>query len=236
MKLLFALLMVVAVLGDPTPASAAGRTPFQASCEDTIGKSVSSMTSTNEGYRVDNTYSFHGLSALKGNRTPGSYVLGLTRTESRVTIGVRGRMLTDPATGYECVAPRLDVRLHYPPIVVYVGREFKPGSCAYKEILAHEMRHRDIYLEFLPRAEKVVSDALARRFEGKPLYAPGGQVRNLLQREIDTGWMPFIKREMGKVEVLQAAIDTPQEYARLGKVCAGEVQSLIRPAKRIKNT
>jgi hypothetical protein len=48
--------------------------------------------------------------------------------------------------------------------------------------------------------------------------------------------MPFIKREMAKVEQLQAAIDTPQEYARLGKVCAGEVQSLIRPAKRIKNT
>ena len=232
MRLPFALLLAVCA----APAVAAARTPFQASCEDTIGKSVSSMSSTHEGYRVDNSYSFHGLGAMKGSRAPGSYVLGLTRTESRVTIGAKGQMLTDPASGHECVAPRLDVKLHYPPIVVYVGREFRPGSCAYKEILAHEMRHRDIYLDFLPRAEKVVSEALARRFEGKPLYAPAGQVRNLLQREIDTGWMPFIKREMGKVEVLQAAIDTPQEYARLGKVCAGEVQSLIRPAKRIKNT
>ena len=232
MKLLFALAIAVCC----APAFAAGRTPFQVQCEDTIGKSVSSMSSTHDGYRVDNTHSFHGLGALKGDRVPGSYVLGLTRTESRVAIGIRGQMLTDPATGYECVAPRLDVKLHYLPIIVYVGREFRPGSCAYKEILAHEMRHRDVYLEYLPRAERIVSDALARRFEGKPLYAPGGQVRTLLQREIDTGWMPFIKREMGKVEVLQAAIDTPQEYARLGKVCAGEVQSLIRPAKRIKNT
>ncbi|MGX4642316.1 hypothetical protein [Massilia sp. SYSU DXS3249] len=228
------LLLALAFLCFLAPASA--RTAFQARCEDTIGESVSRLSSKHEGYRVDNSYSFHGLSALKGNRAPGSYVLGLTHTESRVAIGVQGRMLTDPATGYECVVPRLDVKLHYLPIVVYVGREFAPGTCAYREILAHELRHRDIYLGFLPRAEKIVGDALARRFEGKPLYAPRGQARDLLQREIDTGWMPFIKREMGKVERLQAAIDTPQEYARLGKVCAGEVQSLIRPAKRKKKT
>ncbi|MFC5462107.1 hypothetical protein [Massilia niabensis] len=216
------------------PASA--RTPFQARCEDSIGESVSVISSQQDGYRVDNSHSFHGLDALKGGRAPGSHVLGLTRTESRVTIGVQGRMLTDPASGYECVAPRLEVKLHYLPIIVYVGREFAPGTCAYREILAHELRHRDIYLGFLPGAEKAVSDALARRFEGKPLYAPRGQARDLLQREIDSGWMPFIKREMAKVERLQASIDTPQEYARLGKVCAGEVQSLIRPAKRKKNT
>lgn len=230
MKALFALLLVCVL----APVSA--RTAFQARCEDTIGKSVSVMSSKQDGYRVDNSYSFHGLSALKGQRAPGSYVLGLTRTESRVTIGVQGRMLLDAASGYECVAPRLEVKLYYLPIIVYVGREFAPGTCAYREILAHELRHRDIYLGFLPRAEKVVADALARRFEGKPLYAPRGQARDLLQREIDTGWMPFIKREMAKVERLQAAIDTPQEYARLGKVCAGEVQSLIRPAKRKKTT
>ena len=230
MKALVALLLLC------TLAPASARTAFQARCEDTIGKSVSVMSSKQEGYRVDNSYSFHGLSALKGNRASGSYVLGLTRTESRVSIGIQGRMLEDPATGYECVAPRLEVKLHYLPIVVYVGREFVPGSCAYREILAHELRHRDIYLDFLPRAERVVGEALARRFEGKPLYAPRGQARDLLQREIDSGWMPFIKRELGKVERLQASIDTPQEYARLGKVCAGEVQSLIRPAKRKNST
>ncbi|MET0981117.1 MAG: hypothetical protein ABWY02_03390 [Telluria sp.] len=227
-------LLALVLLSILAPASA--RTAFQARCEDTIGESVSVIASKQGGYRVDNSHSFHGLDALKGSRAPGSHVLGLTRTEARVTVGLHGRMLTDPASGYECVAPRLEVQLHYLPIVVYVGREFVPGTCAYREILAHELRHRDIYLDFLPGAEKAVSDALARRFEGKPLYAPRGQSRNLLQREIDSSWMPFIKRELAKVELLQASIDTPQEYARLGKVCAGEVQSLIRPAKRRNNT
>jgi hypothetical protein len=227
-------LLVLAWLGLLAPASA--RTAFQARCEDTIGESVSVTSSAQNGYRIDNSYSFHGLSAMKGERAPGSYVLGLTRTESRVGVKAQGRMLSDPSTGYECVAPRLEIKLTYLPIVVYVGREFAPGSCAYREILAHEMRHLDVYLNYLPQAEKIVGDALARRFQGKPLYAPTGQARNLLQREIDSGWMPFIKNEMTKVERLQAAIDTPQEYARLGKVCAGEVQSLIRPAKSKRNT
>lgn len=230
MKRLFALLLLCAC------AQASARTAFQALCEDTIGQSVSVLSSQQQGYRIDNTYSFHGLSSMKGDRTPGSYVLGLTRTESRVLIGARSRILSDPASGYECVAPRLEVKLTYLPIVVYVGREFVPGTCAYREILAHELRHRDIYLGYLPQAEKAVSAALARRFQGKPLYAPAGQVRKLLQREIDTAWLPFIKNEMVKVERLQAAIDTPQEYARLGKVCKGEVQSLIRPAKTKRTT
>jgi hypothetical protein len=234
MKCLDASAIVLACLCACAPASA--RTAFQARCEDTIGQSVSVMRSDQNGYRIDNSYSFHGLSAMKGARAPGSYVLGLTRTESRVGVRVEGRMLSDPASGYECVAPRLDIKLTYLPIVVYIGREFAPGTCSYREILAHEMRHLDVYLDYLPRAEKVVGDALARRFQGKPLYAPAGQGRTLLQREVDTGWMPFIKNEMAKVERLQAAIDTPQEYARLGKVCAGEVQSLIRPAKSKRTT
>lgn len=230
MKILLPLVLLYAM----APASA--RTAFQARCEETIGQSVSVMSSQRNGYRIDNSYSFHGLSAMKGGRAAGSYVLGLTRTESQVGIRVEGRMLSDPSTGYECVAPRLFVTLTYLPVVVYVGREFRPGSCAYREILAHEMRHLDIYLKYLPHAEKTVGAALARRFQGKPLYAPAGQARSLLQREIDSGWMPFVKSEMAKVEGLQAAIDTPQEYARLGKVCAGEVQSLIRPAKTKRTT
>lgn len=217
-------------------SAAQARTAFQARCEDTIGQSVSVLTSSGNGYRIDNSHSFHGLSAMKGDRLPGSYVLGLTRTESRVAIGVQGRMLSDPVSGYECVAPRLEVKLSYLPIIVYIGREFAPGTCSYREILAHEMRHLDIYLKFMPQAEKSVGAALARRFQGKPLYAPAGQARAMLQRELDTGWMPFIKNEMVKVERMQAAIDSPQEYARLGKICGGEVQSLIRPAQRKRTT
>jgi hypothetical protein len=232
MKRLFALVLWVWALA----AAAAPRTDFQARCEDSIGETLSVLTGSQNGFRVDNTVGFRSLTAMKGRARPGQYVLGLTRTESHVSINVGGRLLSDPASGYECIAPHIEIKLTYPPIVMYVSREFRPGSCAYEEVLAHEMRHLNAYLDYLPKAESRVRLALERRFEDKPLYARIGQAQSLLQREIDRGWMPYIKSEMAKVEALQAAIDSPQEYARLGKVCGAEVQSLIRPVRKSKTS
>ena len=209
-------------------AAAQARTELQARCEDTLGSTVSVLASRQQGYRLDHSRSYHDLTRMKGSARRNAYVLGLTHTESRVSIKVEGKMLSDPASGYECIAPRVEVLLYYLPIVVYVGREFPPGSCAYQEVLAHEMRHLNTYLDYLPKAEARVRAALAQRFQDKPLYARLGQAQALLQRELDTGWMSYIRSEMARVETLQAAIDSPQEYARLGKVCAGEVESLIR--------
>ena len=209
-------------------AAAQARTDLQARCEDTLGSTVSVLSSRQQGYRLDHTRSYHDLTRMKGSARRNAYVLGLTHTESRVSIKVEGKMLSDPASGYECIAPRVEVLLYYLPIVVYVGREFPPGSCAYQEVLAHEMRHLNTYLDYLPKAEARVRAALAQRFQDKPLYARLGQAQALLQRELDTGWMSYIRIEMARVETLLAASDSPQEYARLGKVCAGEVESLIR--------
>jgi len=212
-------------------ATAQARTPFQVRCEDTISKTVSVLSSQQNGYRIDTSRSWRTLSQMKaGSR--GSAVLGLTRTESRVSIAVGGPMLVDKVSGYECVAPRIDVDVHYLPIILYIGSEIPVDSCTYREVLAHELRHLKAYQEHLPKVEVKVRAALAKRFGTTPLYAPGGQARRLLQREIDTQWMPYIKAEMAQVELVQQRIDSPQEYARLGKVCRGEVQSLIGPARK----
>lgn len=228
--LFVACLLCAAWLLAPHSARAA-RTLLEARCENSIGKPVSVLSTLQNGYSIDNTRSFRSLTSLKGNTASNAFVLGLTRAESQIEIDIKGPMLQDPVSGYECIAPRISVSLLYPPIVIYIGSEFKPGTCAYEEILAHEMRHLNTYLEHLPKVERVVRKALQERFNSKPLYAPRGQANALLKREIDTGWMPYMKRELQKVERLQAAIDTPQEYARLSRICKGEVQSLIGPAR-----
>jgi len=109
MKLLLALVLLCAL------APAGARTPFQARCEETVGRSVSVLVAQQNGYRIDNTRSYQALTWMKGMASPGAYVLGLTHTESRVKIGVGGRVLTDPQTGYECVAPRIEVSLFLRP-------------------------------------------------------------------------------------------------------------------------
>lgn len=207
--------------------AACARTPFQASCEDAAPDAGATFATRASGWRVDNTLSYRDLTQMKRPGVRNGFVLGLTRTESRVAIQVDGTLLTSPDGSAECVLPRIAVTLYYQPIVIYVSREFEPDSCAYDEILAHEMRHLKSYLDYLPKVEERVRAKLGGRVAGKPLYARAGESRMLLQREIDRNWMPYIKAEMGRVEKLQAAIDSPREYARLSKVCQGEVQSLI---------
>ena len=217
--------------GAQAAATPAKRTAFQIRCEDTISKTVSVLSAQQNGHSVNNTLSYRSLTVMKGAAAPNTYVLGLTKTESRVAIGVDGPMLRDPVTGYECVAPQITVKLTYVPIVIYIGKEFAPGTCAYEEILTHEYRHMNAYLDHLPKVEKTVRAALSKRFEGKPLYAPGGTARAALAREVDRGWMAYIKAEMAKVETLQAAIDAPAEYARLSRACNGEIQAVLNKGR-----
>ncbi|WP_342117621.1 hypothetical protein [Pseudoduganella sp. OTU4001] len=235
MYILRFLLLVAALSAGQAQAAQVKRTPFQIRCEDTISKTVSVLSARQSGYTVNTQLSYKQLSAMKTDKMPATgFVLGLTRTESRVQIGLDGPMLTDPVSGYECVAPQIKVQLTYAPVRIYVGNEFPPGSCGYAEILSHELRHMNAYMEHLPKVEEIVRSALARRFEAKPLYAPAGTARSALAHEIDSGWMPYIKAEMAKVEALQAAIDSPAEYARLGKACNGEIQSILRKSRSKK--
>jgi hypothetical protein len=230
--LAFALWLVGAACAS---GAASARSAFEARCE-ALGPTVVVVTAGDAGYRVDNTRSWQQLAQLKRSATPNTYVLGLTRAETRVSGAANGSMLQDPSGRAECGAPRIEVALHYEPMVVYIGSELAPGSCAYREVLAHEMRHLNTYLDHLRKVEATVRAALASRFAGKPLYGPAGQAGPQLQRELDGRWAEFIRNELAKVEPLQAAIDTPQEYGRLSEVCGGEVQSLIRLSKRRTNS
>jgi hypothetical protein len=235
------LLALLAVLL-PATAGAAAATPFQARCEarqlglDTDSRPTGvRIESHDSGYRVDNSLSWRALTRIRHEHA-GDYVLGLTRAESRVAISVEGAIVASPDTLEECLLPQIGVSLSYPTIVIYVGREFVPGSCAYREILAHEMRHLKAYVDYLPKVESRVRETLGRRFDARPVYAARGQSVARVRAELDGRWMPFIGREMAKAKTLQAAIDSTGEYARLSKVCQGEVQSLIGSTRRSRSS
>jgi hypothetical protein len=110
---LFALLLMAAA------DEAAARTPFEARCEarqlglDTDSRPTGvRVESHHNGYRVDNSLSYRSLTRLKPEGA-GSYVLGLTRAESRVVISVEGAIFSDPDTGEECFLPQIGVSLSY---------------------------------------------------------------------------------------------------------------------------
>ncbi|AKU20266.1 hypothetical protein MJ904_25595 [Massilia sp. MB5] len=225
------LLAAFAPLCAVASGAAEKRTPFQIRCEDTISKTASVMSAQQNGYSVNTQLSYKSLTQMKGDYQPNSYVLGLTRTESLVKVGWTGQLLQDPESGYECIAPKIDVKLSYAPVRIYVGNEFPKGSCGYDVILAHEMQHMRIYMDNLPKVEVVVREALLKRFGDKPLYALSRTAQSALNHEINSGWLPFIKAEMEKVEAQQAKLDSPAEYERLGKSCNGEIQTILNKTR-----
>jgi len=208
-------------------ASGAARTPFQVRCEDSIAKTVSVLSSRTNGYTVNNQLPYNILTARSGSAEQHMATLGLTVTKGQSAVSLGGAILQDPATGYECIAPRVELTLNYSPVLIYVGNEFVPGSCAYQVILEHEQRHLQAYMDNLVRVEKVVRDALNKRFDARPLYAPSGTVMSALEHEINSVWFPFIRDEFDKGKDKQALIDTPEEYARMGKVCNGAIAAIL---------
>jgi hypothetical protein len=221
--------LALAGLAGPSAAAAPARTPFQAQCEDTLDKTISVLTAQQNGYSINTQLSYKALTQMGGPGGRNSYVLGLTKTESRIQLQpAQVRILQDPVSGYECIAPQLSFSLSYKPFVIYVGSEFPPGTCGYREILAHEFRHMQAYLDHLPKVERIVRDALAKRFAGKPFYAPRGTAMSALNHEISGTWLPFIRNEMEKAELAQVAIDAPAEYLRISNACNGEIQKILK--------
>ena len=225
-------LLIIVCLGVCGGAQAAARTPFQIRCEDTISKTVSVLSSKQNGYTINNQLPYRALTAKMGSIDGRSQTLGLTVTKGMYKANLGGPLLQDPVSGYECIAPKVEIMLNYSPVLIYVGNEFAPGTCAYNEILAHEQRHLQAYMDNLARVEQVVAKALSQRFEGKPLYAPSGTVMSALEHEINGTWFPFINAEFEKGKIKQALIDTPAEYARLAKTCNGEIAAIMQRRRK----
>lgn len=227
------LFLLVAMALPGQAAAAPARTAFQARCEDTLDKTISVLSAQQNGYSVNTQLSYKALTAMGGRGGQNDYVLGLTKAESWIQLNpVKLRILPDQLSGYECIAPQLSFSISFRPFLIYVGSEFAPGTCAYKEILAHEFRHMQAYLDHLPKVEKTVRDALAKRFAGKPFYAPQGTAVSALNHEVSASWIPFIRNEMAKAELAQVPIDAPAEYQRISNACDGEIQRILKQGRR----
>ena len=136
------------------------------------------------------------------------------------------RITLDPAVlvGKPCIkGTRISVELVVPRMSVYVAREFSPASCSYRQVLEHEMRHVQLYRDQFPGLANSIRHGLAARFGGKPLYAAHGKGLEALETDVDHWLRPFIKAEIGRMEVAQAKMDTPDESFRLSIACQGEL-------------
>ena len=179
-----------------------------------------------EAVRQDDRYGYRTLTSLAAGRTrPNQTVLGLTRGKVVARVGLRIARLSDASGRWECLSPQIQVSFGYAPLSVHVAREFPPGSCAYREILAHEQKHVEAYRQHAIAIEKEIAATFEARFaSGDQVWrGASGEWSERLQREIDERWLPFIQRRLAAVEAAQAEVDAPEEYERVSRACDGEI-------------
>lgn len=183
-----------------------------------------------ERFNVTTQYGYKELNHLGSALAQrGQQVLGLTRGHAVAQFTTRTPLYVDRSGRNECASPQLTLILGFSPLSVYVAKEFPPGSCAYREIYEHELRHVKTYQAHLASIEPDLLATLNRRFAtGSPWRGPAGQTRARLQQELDERWLPYIQREIARGDDAQALIDTAEEYARVSNACGGEIRKRIR--------
>ena len=197
---------------------------------DRLPKPSVTLKRLDEPITLNTKLGYKTLSSLaKGISRPSHQVLGLTRGNAIVRFGMNTSSYIDRTKRWECTSPQLTVTIGFSPITVYIAKEFPQESCAYKEIYSHELRHVKAYQTHVAEIEKDIVETLNSRFAtGAPWRGPIGQIGEMLQRELDERWLPYIQRKMNRVDSLQALIDTDEEYARLKNACDGEIKTRIQ--------
>jgi hypothetical protein len=130
------------------------------------------------------------------------------------------------------VPAELRIRLLHAAHTIRLAREVPPGGCLAAEVLAHERRHAEVNRRTLREAATELR-ALARAWAARAeTRAPDVNTAAIaLQEELGQVLEPALARLRAAREAGHAAIDTPEEYQRLSRVCP-EDQRRLRQALR----
>ncbi|UCV20810.1 hypothetical protein [Ferribacterium limneticum] len=197
---------------------------------DELPKPSVTIKRIDERLSYNTEYSYKSLTNIGASLArPGKQVLGLTRGNATVSFASNTPGIIDPTGRWECTSPQITLSFGFSPMTVYVAREFPEGTCAYKEIHEHEMRHVEAYRTHIASIEKELTETLNARFvTGAVWRGPVGQTASRLRQELDARWAPYVQRQIKRVDEAQAKIDTAEEYERVANACDGEIRKVLR--------
>ena len=157
--------------------------------------------------------------AATGNKLPeGAATRGLTvdRIEARV-----GVTLSKMSRGDEqCVAlSAVHAEVASREVTVLIDHKYRPGTCQYDAILAHEREHVRINADALRDTGRLLEqrlNAVADRWSGRWLQADR---QDEIQAEIDGATQTATREARAKAEERSGRIDTPQSYSQVQARC-----------------
>jgi hypothetical protein len=201
---------------------------FRAECEARLKPTNIRVEPELSAYTTTSALSTHQLSVMSPPGVAGEYTVGLTVAQLSSRIEFEQNGLHQPETNEDCTRLHIRVTLSYNPITVYVGREFRAGSCAYREVLQHEQKHVAAYEQHLRDAAANVEISMRAHFGNTIHYGDPQALQAGIAADVKTYWLPLAQQQLADVERYQKAIDTPEEYERNRSVCNGDIVKIPR--------
>lgn len=170
------------------------------------------------------------LAARDGPAPSGHHHLGLTTSQVAWRTEMSLRLQPRP-DGVLCAVPtELRLRLAHQEHAIRLAAEIPHGGCLEREVLAHERRHAEVNRRTLRDA----ATELRRTAEAWAALAStearsAEEAGEALQRDLQRAIAPVLAQLRAARDEAHDRIDSPEEYRRLGEVCA-EDQRLLREA------
>lgn len=192
---------------------------FEARCNRTLAPASVEVTALPVEFSVDHSLSIAELTRRYPPAFPGK-VLGITKAQLTKDLTFDHSALEQPGTGRICSRPQVKVVLSFTPMQVLLNSSYPANSCRYREVYAHEMRHVDAYVNFLPTVTTEVQEQLRAALGGEVHYfKDAAEAKVKMDRLVNSMWMPYLTAKLEQVEQLQRNIDTLEEYDRLTHAC-----------------
>jgi hypothetical protein len=187
-------------------------------CELRLPAVASTVTAGSFNYTVSQPDDAAALSS-RSEHDVHEITMGLTTAQSRSQVEFHLRGMTIPSG--VCVRPEVRLDIDYAPVQVFLARELAPGSCEYREVLAHEMRHVAVFREHLAQARERLAILLRERLPAARVYrfASMNDASVYFKSAEQTVLAEAAQADLDAVSLDQLAIDTPEEYARLSAAC-----------------
>ncbi len=211
---------------------------LQQSCEQRLAPAQVRFRTEPSQIQYDFAHSVAQLTAKNSKSAAGGSrggaqstlrTLGLTVATRTVRFAWSFSALTSSAGG--CLRPSVDIFVTVSPQTVYIAREFPQGSCAFKEIAEHELRHVYANQESL-EAVSAHYQALITRVLGQTIYyGDPAQLKAQFETTFSQQWQPQILASLRQVDQVHERIDSPEEYARNNVVCGGEIPARLSASR-----
>ncbi len=195
---------------------------FEERCEKRLPATRIDVIGAPVVYDTDRSRSYRELTTMSGDAEPGRRALGLTTAQIGHTAFLETAGIEDTRSGRVCVRPAIRVELTMTPMTVYVGRELADDPCREAVILEHEMKHVAVYTQHLADVSDAVRDELVTTYGNTIYYF---RDRAEAQQQAEAGLAQRLSARLAdsarRVKELQAAVDSPEEYARVTGACGG---------------